>query len=59
MAKRNLKVTMEEWQILELKRIAKERWTSVSAMMQARMVDEMRAYEKEFGPLNVSKVASK
>jgi hypothetical protein len=54
MGKRNIKVTLEEWKIVELKRIAKERGTSVSAMMQKLMVEEMQQYEERYGPLTLS-----
>jgi len=59
MAKKNVKVTMDEATIIGIKRLAKERGTSVSAMMQARIVEDIRNYEAEFGPLDMSKAIRK
>ena len=47
MAKKNVKITMDETIIIAIKRIAKERRTSVSAMITAHMVETLDRRDKE------------
>jgi uncharacterized membrane-anchored protein YjiN (DUF445 family) len=47
MAKKNVKVTMDEATIVGIKRLAKERGTSVSSMMTAHMVETLEKWDRE------------
>ena len=58
MAKRNVKIAMDEATIIAIKRLAKERGTSVSAMMTAKMAEHLDRWDRGQEALSASGVSA-